>query len=249
VNGANGSAYLAPPPETADVETSSEDYARRFAGPVGAWFLRVQAETTLELLRSWPQACVLDVGGGHGQLTGPLVEAGYEVMVYGSSEDCRGRVSGWVDAGRAGFRSGDLLNTPFGDHAFDVVVSYRLLPHVRRWPELIGELARLARQAVVVDYPTKASVNAVSELAFGLKKSIEKNTRPFTVFRDREIESAFCRHGLKVTARRPQFFWPMALHRGLASAGLSRALEKLAGGLGLTSRLGSPVIARLEREQ
>ena len=32
-------------PETADVETSSDDYARRFAGPVGEWFLERQATT------------------------------------------------------------------------------------------------------------------------------------------------------------------------------------------------------------
>ena len=32
-----------PQRETADVETASEDYARRFAGPVGAWFLSEQA--------------------------------------------------------------------------------------------------------------------------------------------------------------------------------------------------------------
>jgi hypothetical protein len=28
-------------PETADIETSSDDYARRFAGKIGAWFLHV----------------------------------------------------------------------------------------------------------------------------------------------------------------------------------------------------------------
>ena len=37
----------------ADVETASEGYARRFAGPVGAWFLEIQARLTLELLAPW----------------------------------------------------------------------------------------------------------------------------------------------------------------------------------------------------
>ena len=40
--------------ETADVETASEDYARRFAGPIGAWFLdeQTRAKTSInELLR------------------------------------------------------------------------------------------------------------------------------------------------------------------------------------------------------
>src|SRR5690348_10446475 len=65
-------------PETADVETSSDDYARRFAGTVGAWFLERQADATRELLADLPHgAKVVDVGGGHAQLTPMLVEAGY----------------------------------------------------------------------------------------------------------------------------------------------------------------------------
>ena len=50
--------------EEADVTTSSADYARRFAGGVGAWFLEVQAKATLDLLAPWPGASVLDVGAG-----------------------------------------------------------------------------------------------------------------------------------------------------------------------------------------
>src|SRR3989338_8000949 len=36
--------------EAPDIETSSEDYARRFAGPVGAWFLQVQRVAVLRFL-------------------------------------------------------------------------------------------------------------------------------------------------------------------------------------------------------
>ena len=36
-------------PETADIETASEDYASRFAGEVGRYFLQVQADITLQL--------------------------------------------------------------------------------------------------------------------------------------------------------------------------------------------------------
>jgi len=230
-----------------DVETSSEDYARRFAGSVGAWFLEVQSRTTLELLQPWPRASLLDVGGGHGQLTGPLVAAGHDVTILGSHDSCRERVREWVDAGRARFQRGDLLRLPFPDRAFDVVLSFRLLPHVDAWRELVTELARVARRGVVVDYPTTRSWNAISRALFGLKKGIEGNTRPFTVFRDGELAGAFAAAGLQPTARRPQFFLPMALHRALGLLGLSRALEGLGGGLGLTGAFGSPVILRLER--
>lgn len=233
--------------EDADIETSSAGYARRFTGPVGTWFLELQAASTLALLSPWPTATVLEVGGGHGQLTGPLLQAGHRVTVYGSAEACRERVAGWVEAGQADFACGDLLRARWPDQSFDVVLCFRLLPHVTQVDELIAELCRLARRAVIVDYPTLRSVNAVSGALFGLKKGVEGNTRPFTVFRDREILSLFARHGFRATGRRPQFFFPMALHRGLGVAAVSRGLEAIATGLRLTRWFGSPVILRLER--
>lgn len=230
----------------ADVETSSEDYARRFAGPVGEWFLAVQTRVTLDLLAPFRGSSVLDVGGGHGQLAAPLAEAGFDVTVFGSADSCVERVRRLVDAGRARFRSGDLLHAPFGDKSFDVVIAYRLLSHIDEWRALVGELGRLARRAVVVDYPTKRSVNAFADALFGLKKGVEGNTRPFLVFRDSEVEEAFAAAGFQVTDRQPEFFWPMALHRALRAALLSRGLEGTASAVGLTGAFGSPVIARAE---
>ena len=231
----------------ADVETSSAAYARRFEGPVGRWFLDVQARTVLELLRPRPGASVLDVGGGHAQLIGPLVEAGCDVTVYGSADRCSERVQAWVRSGQARFRSGPLLQAPWPDGSFDAALAFRLLPHVDRWRELVRELCRLARRVVIVDYPTARSANAVSGALFGVKKGIEGDTRPFRVFRDAEVEEAFAAAGFVRTARRPQFLLPMALHRGLRLASLSRALEATASIAGLTRAWGSPVILRAER--
>jgi 2-polyprenyl-3-methyl-5-hydroxy-6-metoxy-1,4-benzoquinol methylase len=225
-----------------DVETSSADYARRFAGAVGGWFLEVQSQLTLGLLAAYPGAKVLDVGGGHGQLTAPLVEAGYDVTVLGSDEVCVERVRALVDAGRAQFRAGDLLHAPFEDASFDVVLAFRLLPHVACWRALLAELSRLARRAVIVDYPTQRSANAFASALFGVKRGVEGNTRPFLVFRDALIEAAFRDAGLRVARRRPEFFFPMALHRALSLLPLSRGLEAAAGAVGLRAALGSPVV-------
>jgi SAM-dependent methyltransferase len=211
------------------------------------YFLEVQAEATVDLLRPWPGASVVDVGGGHGQVTGPLVDAGYEVTVLGSDPVCEHRVREWTGKGRARFASGDLLQAPYPDRSFDVALSYRLLPHVRNWGALVSELTRLARTTVVVDYPTLRSVNTIAGWLFGLKKGVEGDTRPFTVFQDAEVEEAFGKEGFAATGRRPQFLFPMAFHRAARSAGLARALEAAGGSLGLRRRFGSPVILRLER--
>jgi SAM-dependent methyltransferase len=235
-------AALAP-----DVETASEGYARRFAGPVGEWFLDVQARTTLELLQPFPGARLLDVGGGHGQLTGALLASGYDVTVYGSPGACGDRLRAWLAAGRARYEAGDLLRAPWPDRAFDVVLSFRLLPHVSDWPALLRELCRLAARAIVVDYPTGRSVNAAADALFGLKRAIEGDTRPFTVFRDRHMRDALAANGFEATARRPEFFFPMALHRAIGQAALSRGLESAARAALLTRALGSPVVLRAER--
>jgi len=233
--------------EDADVETSSEAYARRFAGPVGAFFQESQAAAVRALVAPWPRASILEVGGGHAQLVGPLVEGAHPVTVYGSGAACGERLRPWTGSGRAEFRHGDLLHAPWPDRSFDLVLAFRLLPHVGRWRDLVRELGRLARHAVVVDYPTRRSVNALSGALFGWKKGVEGDTRPFTVFRDREVEAAFSDAGLRLAARRPQFLFPMALHRAAGSARLARLLEGAAGGLGLTAVLGSPVVARFDR--
>jgi len=190
---------------------------------------------------------VLDVGGGHGQVTGPLVEAGYAVSVLGSDPACEARVREWTSSGRARFLAADLLAPGLPERSFDVVLSLRLLPHVRHVHDLVATLARLAKTAVVVDYPTSRSVNALSGALFGLKRGVEGDTRPFTVFADREIEDAFAAHGFRPSARRPQFALPMALYRALGSAGVARACEGASRALGLTRAYGSPVVMRLER--
>ena len=108
--------------EDADVVTSSDAYSRRFAGGVGRFFLERQAEAVLDLLRPWPGASVLDVGGGHGQVTGPLLDAGYAVSVLGSSPACEARVREWTQSGRARFLVDDLVAPGLQDRSFDVVL-------------------------------------------------------------------------------------------------------------------------------
>lgn len=234
--------------ETADVETASEDYARRFAGPVGAWFLERQAVATQELLADLPRgASVLDVGGGHAQLTPMLVDAGYDVVVVGSDGSCAARLAPWLDSGRCRFEVGNVIGLAHADQSFDAVLAFRLLPHVTRWRALVAELCRVSRRLVVFDYPSSRSLNVFAERGFAAKKQVEGNTRPFTLFSPAEIRTALASCGFTVAASRPQFLWPMVLHRMLGSRAIAGALEAPASWLGLTRVAGSPVIVRAER--
>jgi ubiquinone/menaquinone biosynthesis C-methylase UbiE len=235
--------------ETADIETSSEDYARRFAGEIGSWFLKIQEQATLQLLEPYPEGSVLDVGGGHGQITEALVRHGYQVTVVGSAEVCKSRIQKFIDAGSCSFQVGDILRLPYADRSFDAVVSYRLLPHVTRWEAYLAELSRVAAKAVIIDYPAVRSLNYVAPWFFDLKKRLEGNTRTFKCFTEGELLKVFAAMSYKPAARFPQFFLPMVAHRIMNSAVISSALERCCRALGLTEYLGSPVILKFIRAE
>ncbi len=234
-------------PETADIETSSDDYATRFAGEVGTWFLKVQEEATLTMLAPYRNGTILDVGGGHGQLTGPLLNDGYNVTVLGSAEVCIDRIRNYVDGERCSFRVGNILDLPYPDQAFDVVISYRLLPHVTRWQEFLKEIARVAHKAVILDYPEIRSINTMTPFLFAFKKNLEGNTREYTCFRQSDLLSVLEPCGFKSAGLYPEFFFPMVLHRKLKAPQVSSGMERVSRLLGLTGMLGSPVILKLER--
>jgi SAM-dependent methyltransferase len=166
--------------------------------------------------------------------------------VLGSDPACAARLRPLLDAGRARFEVGDLLRLPYADASFDVALSFRLLPHLDEWRSLVAELCRVARRAVIVDYPSRRSANAFAEAFFSAKQGVEGNTRPFLVFRDADVTRAFAAAGFAPSGRRREYFVPMALHRALGSAGASRGLEALCAAFGLRAAFGSPVILRAE---
>lgn len=231
-------------PETADIETSSDDYASRFSGAIGDWLLKIQENATLKMLSPYAGASILDVGGGHGQLTSTLVRNGFCVTVLGSDESCKTRISSLIDQRMCDFKVGNVLDLPYPDDTFDVVVSYRFLAHVNQWQNFLSELARVARQAIIVDYPTIHSINYIAPLLFRFKKGVERNTRPFICYRESEIIDYLITLDLSVNERYAQFFWPMVLHRMMKNPNLSSFLEEATKHLGLSALLGSPVILK-----
>jgi len=234
--------------EQPDVETSSDGYAARFAGPAGRYMLGVQEAAVRSMLADLPPgASVLDVGGGHGQLAGPLARLGFKVTVFGSTAACRARVGDGPPGNPIGFDAGDLLALPYADRSFDAVVSVRLVSHMDDWEGLVAELCRVARRSVVIDYPALASVNALSLLTFGVKKRIERNTRTYRSFWASELARAFGRHGFRPARSVRQFAIPMVAHRVMKGRWPARAAETLLRSVGATRLLGNPVILRLDR--
>lgn len=232
--------------ETPDIETASESYARRFAGRAGAYLL-AQQETAIEAaLGGESPGAVLEVGGGHAQLVPLWLRRARDVTVLGSDDASLERVrTRFPDCRRV---AADLLALPFPDRSFDTVAAVRLVPHVESWRTLIAELCRVARRAVIVDYPRVAGFNALTPLLFPLKKRLEGNTRHYRNFDDGEIDGAFRACSFEPRVRAAQFLLPMVLHRRLGGSAALGAVEALAKAAKLTRSFGSPVVLRADRQ-
>jgi len=229
--------------EYADVFTSSDEYASRFSGPAGQYLLSVQEKMVEDLLCPYSSASLLDIGGGHGQLLNLYERLGMDVILHGSSPVCFNRLSKTQHE-----KIKYIVSPPHAislpDKSIDVVVSVRLLSHTDQWIQLIREMCRVARKAVIVDYPSTKSLNAFTPLLFNMKKRLEKNTRTYLSFNRKDLHGYFRECGFTEFSERAQFFLPMVVHRmGRGNIAL-KAAESFFRLTGLTNLLGSPIILR-----
>lgn len=233
--------------ETPDVETSSEDYARRFSGQAGRYFLEVQDRAVSAALSGRGGSSVLEVGGGHGQLVPLFLSLGCSLTIYGSDETTHERVRAAFPDASIQFACGSVLDLPYDDRCFDLVVAIRLISHIQAWERLIDELCRVARASVLIDYPSWRSLNVLTPLLFKLKRRVEGNTRTYTSFLDGQIAAAFERRGFRIMSVHKQFFLPMLVHRALKGANWLQNAERAFHRMRLTTMFGSPVVVRADR--
>jgi 2-polyprenyl-3-methyl-5-hydroxy-6-metoxy-1,4-benzoquinol methylase len=170
------------------------------------------------------------------------------VTVTGSANVCKERLDKICTSGSFAYLTCDSLSLPFPDNHFDVVISFRLLPHAERWQELIQEMCRVASKAVILDYPDKRSVNIFYDMLFELKKNMEGNTRKYALFTRQQIDHELEKNNFHNLKRRPEFFFPMVVHRKLKMVTVSRILEFVPRILGLTALFGSPIVLRSDKQ-
>ncbi|HEX5436711.1 MAG TPA: class I SAM-dependent methyltransferase [Gemmatimonadaceae bacterium] len=238
-------AGLAHDVETPDVHTASASYRNRFVGGGRLALLR-QAEGVTRALRATGSAplSVLDVGGGHAQLTGALQRAGHRVVVHGSTEAC----FQWIQPLAAAAPQqvtpcvARLLALPFATGAFDLVCGIRLLAHVSEWRALLAEMARVSRRFLLLDFPLDGGMQRLSGPGFRLKRTVEKNTRPFFLYRRTDVVSCLATVDVQPVLSFGELVLPLALHRALHLPRLSLLAERALAGMGLGDRIGSPVL-------
>ncbi len=238
--------------ERPDIASSTDDYATRFSGAIGSWFLDVQEQATLRFLRPYgspSKVKIVDVGGGHAQNIEGLLRNGLKVTVTGSDQSCALRLQPFISDPSLSFTVCPLSAIPVEDQHFDVCLSYRMLSHLQHWPEFVAELCRVSRDRVIVDYPTYRSVNLLNSLFFRLKKGVERNTREFTIFHEKEIVEVFHENGFELEGRVGQYSLPMTFHRMHKWVPFAKGLEGVCRALGISWLFGSPVIACFRRKE
>lgn len=233
-----------------DIHSSSMAYRQRFSGGVGAWFLETQNRITQAFIVSHltnnpgAKANIVDFGGGHGQNIAVCNALEVKLTIQGSDESCFQLID--QEHPQAGYAKhvGSLLESGLADNSYAIALSYRMLPHLEDWQSHVSELCRVAQYSVIVEFPSRKSINLLSDKLFALKKGVEGNTRKFVLFDIDSVAAEFQKNGFRLDGVKGQYLWPMVLHRMLKSKTISEMLEKVAGIILPRAKFGSPLICK-----
>lgn len=227
----------------ADIASSSNEYANRFAGVAGEYFLDVQTRAVASAIYAEKAyTTVLEVGGGHCQLTKFFLDQDLKVTIQASTEQSLQRAKELGFERKVHFSVSPLTPLAFADNSFDLVSGIRLMAHVPDWKLFLKEMLRVSKRGIVFDFANINTLNILTPLLFKIKKKIESNTRPYACQSMSEVDSYLRSLGCKDLVTVPQFVCPMGIHRLLKSKLASENIEASFHALGLNNKFGSPVI-------
>jgi SAM-dependent methyltransferase len=235
----------------ADPATAERFDAARFGGPIGSLIAEAQERTLVRFLAPGAGLEILDVGTGTGRAAILLARRGARVTGVDASAEMltvaerRARAEPRLPVT---FTRGDAHALAFADRSFDAAVCLRVIMHTPDWRRVVGELCRVARRQVVLDYPALGSGAALQAAARRMAAVVgARNTEPYRVFSGRAIREALAGHGFRITAEERQFVLPIALHKAIGSRAFTTRAEGALSAVGLLRLAGSPVTIVAER--
>lgn len=225
-----------------DIHSSSDEYQKRFSGKVGEWFVEVQQSILSACLKSVgaEQCSIIDFGGGHGQNIEPMQANSKSFVVLASDDVCFDLISDQLN--QSNRLLGGLCDSDIKQNQYDIALSFRMLAHLDDWQAHIAELCRVSSKTVIIEFPSKKSVNAFAESLFTFKKKVEKNTRQYKLFSLENVEKEFAKHNFGLVQVHGQYVAPMAMHRLFKSQKLSKSLETGLSVFLPKRKFGSPMI-------
>ena len=233
----------------ADPATAQTFDRRRFGGPIGELFAAEQGRVLADFVGRIKDRVILDVGTGTGRAALMLARGGARVTGVDASVEMLAVAQRRAEAEHLAVRflPGDAHRLEFGDRAFDVVISLRVLMHAMNWRQSIAELCRVADQLVIFDYPSMTSFAMLQSLARHVTHALGARTEPYRVLSDRAIARELERSGFRLRSVHRQFVLPIALHKAIGSPRFTRLSRTLSDRLGLLRLFGTPVTLVAER--
>jgi ubiquinone/menaquinone biosynthesis C-methylase UbiE len=221
----------------------------RFGGPIGELVAETQARVLLDFAGPLRDRTVLDVGTGTGRAALVLAHEGAQVTGIDASLEMLqvGEARAQAEQVEIRFLQGDAHQLPFPDLHVDLGVSLRVLMHTPNWRQCLGELCRVSRSRVIIDYPARRSVASVQALGRRVKQAAGGTTEAYRVFSHRAIARVFAAHGFRITRVHRLFALPIAFHKTIGSRAFTERIEAAGGRLGLLRLFGSPVTVLAER--
>lgn len=227
----------------ADSATARTYDADRYGGPVGRLFQEAEIAHFARLLGRVGSTCrIADIGAGTGKLRAVDPSAAYVGIDRSRAMLCTFKSHDPAVA----VVVGDAVVLPLRDRSVDVVVASRVLMHVHDWRRMIAESCRIARRAVIVDFPVWPSLAAVEPLLWpAWRRDAHPPHRAFPLD---TVRRCFRGHGFRQVAVDRGFTLPYRVHRLLGSARFTRDSEMLLRRIGATYLVGSPAFAAFSRE-
>jgi SAM-dependent methyltransferase len=222
----------------------------RFGSPIGHLVAAREASVFSRFAGPVAGRTVLDVGTGTGRIALLLSTAGASVTGVDASEEMLkvARERAAVQQAAVHFVTGDAHALAFPDRSFDIVVSSRVLMHTPRWQVCVDEWCRVARERVVIDYPSARSLAVLQSLWRRANHALGGGERqPYRAFFDRELAARFQRNGFQIRATHRHFVLPIGLYRLFGSPRLAELSEDALRRLGFSRMFASPVTVLAER--
>ncbi|HXE80004.1 MAG TPA: methyltransferase domain-containing protein [Vicinamibacterales bacterium] len=233
----------------ADPEMARRFDALRFGGPIGELVAEGQGRVLLDFANVGEGTSVLDVGTGTGRAALMLAATGARVTGVDASDEMLrvARERAGAQTLNVRFERGDAHALPFANGSFDVVVCLRVLMHTPGWRQCVGELCRVARTRIVIDYPALCSATILHAGGRRVAAAFGARTEAYRVLSDRAVRRAFAAHGFEVRRVSRQFVLPIALHKAIGSRRFTERVEAGLAAAGLLRVFGSPVTVLAER--
>jgi ubiquinone/menaquinone biosynthesis C-methylase UbiE len=223
--------------------------AARFGGPIGALLAETQERVLADFAAPVAGRSFLDVGTGTGRAALVLARRGGIVTGVDASREMlrvgEGRAA--AERLRVTFAEGDAHALAFPDRSFDVCVSFRVLMHTPGWATCVGELCRVARAQVVLDYPAAISTASLQAGWRRVTHALGRRVEAYRVFTDATMRRTLATHGFRIVRVHRQFVLPIAAHKAVGSRAFTERLESGLARVGLLRVAGSPVTILAER--